>query len=79
MKKRMIGCGLRAIRRRWLVYDKASPMREPLACLFTFATAVCEEAREASPPWAIRFSLRLQTAAANSDRPASDRHSADAH
>jgi hypothetical protein len=45
MKKRMIGCGVRADRPRLLEYDKASPMREPLACLLTLAMAVCKEGK----------------------------------
>jgi len=49
MKKKFIVCAVRAVRRRGLVCDKASPMREPLACLFTFAAAVCEKGREDSP------------------------------
>jgi len=46
----MIGCGFRAVRRRLLEYGRASPMRQPLAGPFTFATAFCEEAKEDSPP-----------------------------
>ncbi|MGD0388414.1 MAG: hypothetical protein ABSC42_05605 [Tepidisphaeraceae bacterium] len=58
----------------------ASPMRQPPACLFTFATAVCKNGKKDLPPRAAtRFSSRLQTAAANFSRRASGLTSADAH
>jgi len=41
----MIGYRFRAVRRRLLEYGRASPMREPLACLFTSARAVCKRGK----------------------------------
>jgi len=47
----MIGCDVRAVRRRLLEYNNALPMREPLACLFTFAPAVCKREERRSGKW----------------------------
>ncbi|MGA2442973.1 MAG: hypothetical protein ABSH08_18630, partial [Tepidisphaeraceae bacterium] len=41
-QKILIGYGFCADRHCWLEYNQALPMLEPLAVLFTFATAFCK-------------------------------------
>jgi hypothetical protein len=66
------GYGSRADRTGWLVYNRALPMLEPSAVLFTFATAFRK--REETRVAAVRGEsslLLLQTAVANVNRQAS--------